>query len=339
MRRATLTLLAFLAGLPLLAATARADSPPPQDTKYTIILLNFEGPAHVKQSKDAKAYFESNTPLRGFYLIHGEGQSTLYYGFYKAVQETEDPAEARRAKQDLASLSALTLNNERPFQGAFLIVLPTPNPDAPPALDICNSTGVYSLQVAAYKDIPGRKQAAVDAVLEARRQGYEAYYYHGPTTSSVLLGSFPASSVKITNIDELKKLYPERFAAQNELVLLPVKPADIPDEITQHDGRRVQVVAPQYQVLDPVLQDLINKFPHHALNGAEYVRDTVDPKTGKPIQVYAESVLVSIADIRRQSVLGGGRVELQQPPAPSPSPNTLAPKPTSPGTGKLKELK
>ena len=44
-------------------------------------------------------------------------------------------------------------------------------------------------------DLPAdwnRKRAAVEACIELRKNGYEAYYYHDPAMSIVTLGLFPA---------------------------------------------------------------------------------------------------------------------------------------------------
>lgn len=326
-------MVSVVAGLIVAASTtALGQTVPPSGARYTLVLLNFEGPTHIRDAKSNKDYIEKATGLKGLYIVHSENQSTLYYGYYKAVSEREDAAEARRAKADLDKLSAIEVNGERPFAGALLIGLPTPDPDAPPEWDIRNSHGVYSLEIASYRDAAERKQAAVDTVREARKAGVEAYYYHGPTTSSVLVGSFPAEAIHIK--DETPRADPGK-----DLLVIPFKPADIPDEIVDDLGNPNKVVAPKFEILDPVLKATLQKFPHHAINGEERVRRFLEPKTGKYQEVYAESFIVDVREIRRRSILGAGPVTPDAPAAEAPDRSTVAPRPSTPGEGKLKGIK
>src|SRR5205085_9341649 len=126
-----------------------------------------------------------------------ETQSVLYYGYYRAYNDTNDLNESRRAQDDRAKLDKLQdAQGERPFASSIFVELTSPDPEAPAEWNLANAKGYWSLQIAAYKDSPDRKKAAVDSVRAAREKGIEAYYFHGPTTSSVCIGCWPREAVK-----------------------------------------------------------------------------------------------------------------------------------------------
>lgn len=307
-----------------------AEAPTPNNARFTIILQNFDRPGHYRLAKQQKEYFEKTTGLHDFYVVHTEAQSTLYYGFYQTVETRENKDEARRAQTDLARFTNFEVDGQKPFQGAIFIGLPTPNPEAPPEWDICNATGTYSIEIAAYRGVGDRKQNAVDCVREARKMGIEAYYYHGPNTSSVLIGSFPDTSV-VQNNDK-----PQAEPGKN-LLVLPNKPSNVPDEVPSDDGGRTKVFAAEIKIIDPVMMDIIRRYPHHAVNGNENKRIYTDPKTGKIIEVYDDSLIIDIRQIRRESILGAGPVNPNNSNAPDHT--IIAPRPSTPGEGKLKGFK
>ena len=84
--------------------------------------------------------------------------------------------------------TTLDANGTRLFPAVILTKLDTPDPSSPPEWDLTRAAGAYSLQIAVFKDSPERRAAAVEAVRAARAGGYDAYYYHGPTASSVCIG-------------------------------------------------------------------------------------------------------------------------------------------------------
>lgn len=330
-------LAAAIAPLLIASAALAQNVEAPKDARFTIVLLAFEGPGHVRESKAVRERLAALSRMNGFYLVHEENQSALYYGKYSAVSEAENPGEARRAQEDLRKLRAVALENgDRPFDGAVFITMPTPNPEAPPEWDLRNAKGVWALEIGSYRGAADRKQAAVDAVREARRMGLDAYYYHGPTTSSVLVGSFPFESVRAIEGGEA------RAKPGQELVVLPFKPAEIPDEVIQDNNKEARVVGVRYEIADPLLMDLMKRFPNHAVNGEMVPRVYTDPRTGRITEKFPESFIVDVRAVRRQSILGGGRAD----PGPggalspdAPSPDAAPRRPSTPGGGKLREIK
>lgn len=302
------------------------------DARFTILLVTFEGPGHVRMAKDGRDQIARSTGLTQLHLVHGERASTLYYGFYRTVSRAEDPSEAARAQADLARIQAIRLGDTQPFQAALFVPLPSPDPDAPREWDIRNTRGVYSLEIGAFRDRPDRKQAAVEAVREARAMGLEAYFYHGPTTSSVLLGSFPAEALRTIRPDT-------RISPDKEVLVLPFKPKDLPDEVERADGTRAQLVEYRVEVVDPQLLSLMRQFPEHAVNGAVPVRRIRDPRTGQVMERLAESFIVDITQIQRDSLLAAGAETTESTPRPAPPSEVLVPRPATPGGDKLRGIR
>src|SRR5215208_2762827 len=173
----------------------------PKDAEWTILCATFSGPDHASQARAARSNLINQTKMRDWYIIHGQGQTTLYYGFYRSINDPKDAKETARAQNDRKTIAALSdpASGARLFPAVILTKLDTPDPSSPPEWDLTRAQGMYSLQIAVYKDSPDRRAAAVDVVRAARTQGYDAYYYHGPTSSSVCIGAWPESAVREGN--------------------------------------------------------------------------------------------------------------------------------------------
>ena len=113
--------------------------------------------------------------------------------------------------------------------------------------DIASCRGSYSLLVAVFQDQPaakppyvGRRDFAVNYCRQLRQQGREAYYHHGPRSSSVTIGSFGRDAVQI----------------------------DKEQVIPQGGGRAIrrEVKTP----IDRTLLRLMQEFPWRAYNGREF---------------------------------------------------------------------
>ena len=316
---------------PRSAAGAAAGAPNAdkvKSAKFTILLLTWDGPGHVRKSKEARDRLAKLTGMRDMYLVHSENLSTLYSGYYAAINFNENEAEAARAKTDMAKLVQFQLGEERPFSGALMVAIPTPDPEAPREWDLKNARGAYSLEIGAFKDRPDRKEAAVSAVKEARGLGLEAYFYHGPTTSSVLVGAFPSEALRTIRPDT-------RVDASKEILVVPFKPKDLPEsgEFLQADGTTAKVVEFRVEVVDLQLKSLMRQFPEHAVNGSVAVRRISDPKTGQVLEKFAESFVVDITQVQRDSVLAAGPEGGSRQGIDTPSPDVVVPRPSTPGGG------
>src|SRR5205085_4678908 len=130
--------------------------------------------------------------MKEWYAIHQDAESVIYYGFYRSINDPKDSRETQRAQRDKKKIDSLVdAAGNRLFTQPFFVEVTSPDPAAPPEWNLANASqlgGYWSLQIAAYKASPARKEAAAEAVREARKRGVPAYYYHGEAPSSGCLG-------------------------------------------------------------------------------------------------------------------------------------------------------
>jgi hypothetical protein len=272
-----------------------SDAPaPPRDAQFTIVCKVIPGPGHVERAKELKDDLIKGTPLKSWYVTHDEEKSTLFYGYYTKV---DDP----NLKSDRAKIASMQDQiGNRPFAEALPVAVNQPDPTAPPEFDLANAKGHWSLEIASYQG-PGRKEAAVGAVEEARKEGVEAYYHHGPNVSSVCIGAWPEEAVKRQETDGAEGIDP---ADQKRplLVLGPgseMIPESVKDQYAHHliekdSGQPVQLLEQKAEIIDPTMRAVIEKYPNHSLNGYEDVTQVKDPKTGNMVNVYKPSFIFEI---------------------------------------------
>ena len=219
---------------------------------YSILLMGFTGETHVTASEQILESIRTHTGWNNVFLVHKDNYSEIYWGRYRTPGAADKDLQA--ARNYVAQRTGL-----RPFQRAR-IVSATGGQVGPPEWDIRNSKGHYTVLVADYYDVPeadyvGRRKFAVDRCKELRDQGFEAYYYHDPSHSYVLVGSFPREAVKVIMI----KAYDRSVDP-----LMPL----------------VAVGQPGIQVLDPKMAEIIAKVPF-TVNGYDLPVSVRDPKTGQ----------------------------------------------------------
>ncbi|MFK7883516.1 MAG: hypothetical protein AB8F26_04945 [Phycisphaerales bacterium] len=134
------------------------------------------------------------------YLVERSGRSAVVYGSY------DDPG-SDDAQAGLQRVREMQIGGMTPFAAAILI---------PPPAAMAQSSGnefdlrtvkarvgeraVYTLQVAVYgrsdlekatpEDLKVFRAQAEQAVIEMRADGHDAFFYHGPNSSSVTIGVF-----------------------------------------------------------------------------------------------------------------------------------------------------
>jgi hypothetical protein len=297
----------------------------PADAQYTLYCQAVAGDQHVEQANAAKKQLVAMGSLKDWYIIHQEGESVIYYGFYRCIDDPKDRKETERAKGDLKKITEMMDQaGNKIFQHVLFVPVNEPDPTAPPEWNLLNSGGYWSVQIAAYKDSPKRKQAAVDAVREARKQGVQAYYYHGPTTSSVCIGAWPKEAVKDSNQGAV--------VAQDQVKDVLVLPQPLAEgqeiESTNRAGDKVSVIAPKTEIVDPSLSATMVQYPTNSVNGVVYVQKVKDQLTGEMKTVEDKSLLVPIP---RQEV---SLLRASQTP-----PSLIAPsRGPAKGTGTLKSI-
>jgi len=297
---------------------------PPSDAQFTLYCMGIPGPAHIEQANAAKENLIKMTGMKDWYIVHQDGQSIIYYGFYRSINDPKDKDSAR-AQSDRKKIDSLKdAAGNKVFDRPLFVQVDAPDPVAPPEWNLMNSNGYWSLQIAAYKDSPKRKEAAVDAVREARKNGVEAYYYHGETTSSVCIGAWPREAVKEQDTEVAAAQDP----GQDILVLPQALPAGSNVQVRNRDGAAVKAVAPKFEPIDASMIAAMQQYPTHALNGEVHAKTVDDPITGAKKTVEDPSFFVVIPH-KAPSLL-------RAQPAP---PSLVTPvTPTTPGGGKLRSL-
>jgi hypothetical protein len=279
------------------AVSANGAPIPPVDARLTLYCFPVTGINHVQQARTLKDQLVAQTGMKDFYIVHGETDSVLYYGYYKDFIGDANPREKARADADRIKIATFRDRvGNQPFHGATFVSIDTPDPEGPPEWNLANTPAdrMWSWQIAAYVDSFQRKQYAVDAVREARKQGIEAYYYHGENTSSVCIGAFPAEALKAQDSNVQNR-------AENSDAPLVVLPTPLPagvnrDLYINQDGRRVRanVVVPRAEPQDPKLIEAMRTYPLHLINGEEIIRISKDPRTGRETRKPEEAFLVRI---------------------------------------------
>jgi len=237
---------------------------PPEGAQFTLHCSTFSGATHIMDAKRIKDYLIRQTGSKDWYVVHSADESNLYFGFYKTFDDRSQLDEYTRAQTDRAKVSSLVDNDGAAmFPQIGFVPIETPDPPAPREWDLSSNRGFWTLQIAVYKGSPERKQLAVDAVKGFRNAGIEAYYRHGAATSEVYIGSWPrgavaeqqAASAASDDPNEPLLVLPDSFSgAENSNVYTP-------------DGRKMKVVVPKLDILDPSLKKAAADYPHYYVNG------------------------------------------------------------------------
>jgi hypothetical protein len=261
----------------------------PPGAQFTILCQTYTGESHVATSDKVRlTLFSADTKLDKWYVVHSADKSMLYYGFYKSnnPRDPVDGAEGERAIADQNAIRALAdSTGKRLFSTCVIESIDTPDPDANPAWDLTRSRGYWTLQIAAYKTGPQRKELAVAAVKEARASGVEAYYYHGPSISSVCIGSWPKESVI------------ERMPGANDSnpdVEKVYTSGNLP--LGDHIPDGTDIVQPTVEVLDPTLVEALRTYHEHSVDGYTIMKMQIDPRTGAETKMPEQPILARIPE-------------------------------------------
>lgn len=139
------------------------------------------------------------------------------------VLGTYTEPDSARAKQDLEMVRGVIVGGRRPYARAFMVP-PVQIVDfgSYPQYNLASvrssygRTAIWTFQIGVYES-PSRdeaKRAAEEAVVLLRRDGEQAFYYHGQTRSMVTVGVFgrddydEQGGIKNPAIHELIKRYP-----------------------------------------------------------------------------------------------------------------------------------
>jgi len=258
------------------AAGESADAPPapPEGALYTLWCYSFTGPDHIAVSTRIKQQLIQQTHLKDWYVVHGQSESDLYYGYYKTHEDVTQTEEYARAQADHAKMLSLRdEQGDRLFPMVVFVTINQPDPPAPKEWELSHNPGYWTLQIAIYRDSPQRKQAAVDAVRDARARGIEAYYQHGSSASGVFIGSWPKEAAHENDAST-----PTQDPTQPLLIRSnPVAGTEDKDFYTK-EGRKVKVIVATLEVSDPTLRAAMTEYPYTYVNGQVMGRTGRDGK-------------------------------------------------------------
>lgn len=293
----------------------------PAGARYTLFCDAFSGPDHVQRAAEIKKLLTTHSKLKDWYVIHQEGQSSLYHGYYREFDvrvegdaaSKKDAARAQRDRETLEMIPNPNATNRKLFPRSMFVPLDAPDPTAPPEWNLTNAPGYWTVQIAAYTG-PDRKQAAVESVRGARQMNVPAFYYHGETVSSVCIGNWPDSAVK-------RQQAANAEAVEGQDIVVNVSDEELPDSVKGRvgtDGRPLRVLQPKLEILDGSLKATLAQYPDHATDGAVDMRQGIDKATGRKVMVPRRSLLVTIP--RDAKALAGG-LPANEPDAELVNPN------------------
>lgn len=317
------------------------NTPIPPGAQFTISCTTIGGPDHVARSQAMRQQllkldvpvFDGNGKRTGtrlmpdWHVIHGDGQSQVNYGFYADLEDPRQAADLERARADQRSLASMVnlSNGSRLFPYTPFVRLDSSDPPAPAEWNLASAKGFWSLQVGAYRG-QNRKQMAVDTVRRCREQQppIEAYFYHGPSISSVCIGAWPRNAVREQQSDTAASRDPNQ-----PLLVLGPGTVRLPPKarVVTPAGETVKVVEPVLEVLDPTLAKTMRENPHHAVDGYAN-RRKLRTRDGGMRDVYDPSFLVQIPTSLREASPG------QRPSLPA----ELYQPPETPAEGRLRSI-
>jgi hypothetical protein len=309
-----------LSGIPLnpnAPVEPKSSEPPitiPADARWTLYCASMNGPDRVGRMNQLKAYLKANTSLRDWYTVDQDGTTTLFHGFYTAIEKSENASiKAHRDRNAIAEWK--DQSGARPFAMCFFTPITPPDPVAPAEWNLTNAPprAYWSVQIAAFKDNPQRKQAAVEAVRELREKKIEAYYYHSDTISHVCVGSWPANAVKEQDVDKGEAVNPD------DAVLVSSDPLPAKygrAKLRTDDGQRLVSYSQRIEIIDPSLLATMREYPYHSVNYKVFKRE-VKGADGKMHEVIDPSFLVVIKREDPSMLNGGGVADfLKSSPPP-----------------------
>jgi hypothetical protein len=168
-----------------------------QDTGFAVLLTSFAGRDRQQKAQQYIADLFRKAQLSDLWFRSVGDRALVYRGRYP---DPQDPA----AQRDLYQTRITLVDDELPFENVTLVSLGLDAQTPAGEHDLRRFPGRYSLQIGYYDERyngADYRKAAEDAVKRLREDGDEAYYYHGPTMSMVMLGLFGNDDIqqRVTN--------------------------------------------------------------------------------------------------------------------------------------------
>ena len=152
---------------------------------WGVLLDIFSGQERASQAQKLIVDLRQNTDLKDFWIKRNDGTAMVIYGAFP--DRTSD-----EARQALATIRNLDRNGKKPYSMATMQALTGASKVADNPLDAKSYIGFYTLQIGAFNRDFGSdyKEVAEKTVEELRRQGENAFFYHGPFKSMICIDLF-----------------------------------------------------------------------------------------------------------------------------------------------------
>lgn len=176
---------------------------------WSIVISVLRGDGADQAARRTQAIIESEGGIRGTYIEKRGDTTVVAFGHY------DDPT-TEGAQMDLIRIRATVVGGQQPYLGAALAPPPFESIGTIPQYNLTvakdlpsNRNTIYTLQIAQYcrsdnqpPTIAEREEfrrAAEQAAISLRREGEEAYYFHGPRMSLVTIGMFNDAEYRTQN--------------------------------------------------------------------------------------------------------------------------------------------
>ncbi len=157
------------------------------DLPWAIALAVVSGPNHQAIAEQRRAQLATASGAKGLWIGEENDASTIYFGHYASTQDDAVRADFKHWRDLKASGLALDAVMIVPVASGI-----SGGPIAEWDLRRAAARGKYTLQIGYYDDQFGKdfRKAAEQAVDVLRKDGAEAYFYHGPNRSMITIGVF-----------------------------------------------------------------------------------------------------------------------------------------------------
>ncbi len=160
---------------------------------WTVPVESFTGMGRHQRASRLGSRVNSLVGMNGAWVSDNGLQTTLFFGRFSSAQSPE-------AQLALHAIREIEVDDERPYAEVRLVPMSPVVRTASDSRDLSQYSGMYSLQIAAFRDqdAAAQRDAAEEYADQLRKDGDEAYYFHGRTMSLVTVGLFAKDQALVT---------------------------------------------------------------------------------------------------------------------------------------------
>lgn len=189
----------------------------PTEDAWTIVIVAMRGEDAAAAARDGLWKVQTEAGLSQAYMERRGEAFVIAYGRYAGADDAQ-------AVADLKRIQGIEVGGGRPFAGAM--ITPPMVEGSIPEFDLRNARRLhgdryrYTLQVGVYsrEDRPASeaelaefRRTAERAVLDLRRTGEKAFYFHGPSRSMVTVGLFDDEGLGGLEMRQAKERHPHNL--------------------------------------------------------------------------------------------------------------------------------